>query len=94
MNKYFFPHNFIDLLDRRLGLGPRLILITILNTGVLGELQFLMGIVKLFLLSIFFTMEVRSSLLSILACRGLRYLDLSVRILFESDSSSKTIESW
>jgi hypothetical protein len=87
------PNNLIHMPDRRFGLGARLILIAIFDSGSLGHFQAFVRIIELLLLVVLFAVEIWCAFLWIFGGCWLGYLNLGVGIGFERHASSQTRES-
>lgn len=93
IDKYLLSNYLVDLLSRGLGLGTRLILVTVFDCRGFSELKALVGVVKLPLIGALLTVEVRRTLLlRVLGGRRLCDFDLSRGVLLQCDPSAHARE--
>lgn len=88
LDEYLLADYLVDLLHGRLGLAARLILVGVLDCRGLGELQPLVGVVKLALLVVLLTVEVGGAVLRVLGGGRLGYFYFGVGVGFERDPAA------
>ena len=95
MDEYLFADDLIDLFGGWLGLGARLILITVFDGRGLGQLESLVGVVKLSLVRALLAVEVgRALLLRVLSGWRLCDFDLGWGVLFQRHACPHARENW
>jgi hypothetical protein len=94
LDEDLLPDDLVDLLRRRFGLRPRLVLVTVLDCRGLGEFEPLVGVVELAFVSAFLAVEVRRAFLRVLGGGGLCDLDLRGRVLLQRDPRPHARKHW